>query len=70
MDFKELKKLDIVGLEKEIATSKKELFNLRLSSMTGQVKDVSQFKKLKSRVAQCLTLINQRRDEKGFSTSK
>lgn len=59
MEFAELKKMDIASLNNEVNSLRKELFNLRLSSMAGQVKDVSQFKKLRVKIAQCLTLIQQ-----------
>lgn len=59
MDFTEMKKMDAASLQTEVNSLKKELFNLRLTAMAGQVKDVSQFRKLRSKIAQCLTLINQ-----------
>lgn len=59
MDFTEMKKMDAVSLHSEVNSLKKELFNLRLTAMAGQVKDISQFRKLRSKIAQCLTLINQ-----------
>lgn len=59
MEFAELKKMDIASLNNEVNSLRKELFNLRLSFMAGQVKDVSQFKKLRVKIAQCLTLIQQ-----------
>jgi ribosomal protein L29 len=59
MDFTEMKKMDAVSLHSEFNSLKKELFNLRLTAMAGQVKDISQFRKLRRKIAQCLTLINQ-----------
>jgi len=58
MNFADLKKLDIASLDKEIFSLKKEVFNLRLSLMAGQIKDISQFRKLRVKIAQCLTLKN------------
>ncbi|MBM3887279.1 50S ribosomal protein L29 [Candidatus Dependentiae bacterium] len=58
MDFTEMKKKDTASLQTEVDSLKKELFNLRLTAMAGQVKDVSQFRKLRHKIAQCLTLIN------------
>lgn len=55
-----IKKMDSVDLVKEIDATKKELFNLRLNMVAGQVKDVSQFKKLKVKVARALTMLNQK----------
>ena len=51
-------KLDSEALNKEIEATRKELFNLRLNMVAGQVKDVSQFKKLKVKVARALTMLN------------
>jgi len=59
MDFTEMKKMDATSLQTEVNSLKKELFNLRLTAMAGQVKDNSQFRKLRCKIAQCLTLINQ-----------
>jgi ribosomal protein L29 len=58
MNFSEMKKMDSASLLVEVASLKKELFNLRLSAMAGQIKDNSQFSKLRAKIAQCLTLIN------------
>lgn len=58
MDKKNLKNLDKESLKLEVNSLKKELFNLKLNSLTGQVKDVSQFKKIKVQVARALTLLN------------
>lgn len=55
----ELKKMDTVGLEKEVESLRKELFNLKLGKIVGQVKDTSQFKKLRVTIAQALTLMTQ-----------
>lgn len=55
----EFKKLDKNALKQEIANTKKELFNLSLSFGSGEVKDYSQFKKLKINMAQCLTFLKQ-----------
>ena len=59
MDFSALKKLDQAALKTEVFSLKKELFNLRLTTLAGQVKDVSQFRKLRVKIAQCLTLSKQ-----------
>ena len=53
-----MKNLDASSLEKEVNLLKKELFNLKLSSMTGQVKDFSQFKKLRINIARAQTYLN------------
>ena len=61
MDKLEMKNLDAGSLEKEIGLLKKELFNLKLSAMTGQVKDISQFKKLRANIARARTYLNEKK---------
>lgn len=50
-----------VELEKELVGLKKEIFNLKINASTIHVKDYSQFKKLRKKVAQALTESNRRR---------
>ena len=59
----EIKKMDIVGLEREIESLRKELFNLKLARIVGQVKDTSQFRKLRVNIAQILTGVKQKKAE-------
>ena len=70
MDKVNLKKLDAVALKNEVVQLKKELFNLRLNMITGQVKDMSQFKKLRVKIAQALTYLKQQEDEKTNLSAK
>jgi large subunit ribosomal protein L29 len=60
MDKKELKSLDTQALKQEVVSLKKELFNLKLNKITGQLKDLSQFKKLRVQIARALTYLNQK----------
>jgi len=60
MDKKELKNLDTEALKQEVVSLKKELFNLKLNKITGQLKDLSQFKKLRVQIARALTYLNQK----------
>ena len=55
----ELKKLDVASLKNEAMNLRKELFNLKLGLLTGQVKDTSQFRKLRIAIAQALTIARQ-----------
>ncbi len=55
----ELKKLDTDSLKQELNNMRKELFNLRLSFRSGEVKDYSQFKKVKTNIARCFTFLKQ-----------
>ena len=42
----------------KVASYKRELFSLRVNSMTAHIKDYSQFKKLRKSVARALTCLN------------
>ncbi|MBY0354051.1 50S ribosomal protein L29 [Candidatus Babeliales bacterium] len=55
----EIKNLDGISLRKEIDGWKKELLNLKLNKMSGQIKDFTQFKKLRANVARALSHLNQ-----------
>lgn len=56
---KDLKTLDVVALKQEVDSLRKELFNLKLNKITGQVKDYTQYGKLKTQIARALTYITQ-----------
>ncbi len=60
MSKTELSSMNKESLKKEVSQLKKEFFNLRLNISTMHVKDYSQFKKLRRRLAQTLTLLNQK----------
>lgn len=60
-NFQDLKELDKNKIEDEIINSKKELFNLRLQRATRQSFKSHNFKHLKHKVAQLLTLETQRK---------
>jgi len=64
MEKKDLKKLDVAALKQEVESLKKELFNLNLSKITGQVKDISQFGKLRVQIARALTFLKQQDSQK------
>lgn len=44
--------------EKELNSIRRELLSLRIKKARGDLKDTSQFKKLKKRVAKILTSVN------------
>ncbi len=66
MTLDDLKKMDAAALKNEVASLRKELFNLKLGMITGQVKDTSQFKMLRVSIAQALTLVNQQARSAGI----
>ena len=57
----DLKNLDVSMLELEAKSLRQELFNLKLSKLTGQVKDTSQYKKLRIAVARVNTVLTMKR---------
>jgi ribosomal protein L29 len=63
MDNKDLKNLDIKSLKGEIDSLRKELFDLKLNASSGQLKDSSQFRKIRVSIAQALTYLRQKEKE-------
>lgn len=59
--LKEIRNLDVSELELTVKNLKQDLFNLKLSKLTGQLKDTSQFNKLRIAVAQTLTVLNSKK---------
>lgn len=57
--FTDIKNLEKLVLEKELTTSKKMLFELRLKKATRQSFKPHLFKSLKKKIAQILTLQSQ-----------
>ena len=62
MTINDLMKLDVSALEQETTSLKQALFNLKLSKLTGQVKDTSQYKKLRAAIARTLTVLRTKQD--------
>ena len=56
-----LKKLDAAQLEQEIERLRREVFTLKLASVTAPPKDVSQQRKLRKDLARALTFARQKR---------
>ena len=61
MEKIDLKSMDATALNAEVIQLKKELFNIRMGMMTAQVKDTSHVGKVKVRIAQALTYLNQKK---------
>lgn len=53
-----IKKKNEAELKIDVLALKKEYFNLKISAGTGQVSDNSQFRKIRVKIAQALTLLN------------
>ncbi|MBD3272890.1 50S ribosomal protein L29 [Candidatus Dependentiae bacterium] len=60
MKKEDLKKLSESELQKELKQLRKELFDLKLSLDSGEVKDFSQFGKIRKNIARCLTFLKQK----------
>ncbi|KKP22995.1 MAG: 50S ribosomal protein L29 [candidate division TM6 bacterium GW2011_GWF2_28_16] len=60
MKKEDLKKLSETEINKELKQLKKEIFDLRLSLDGGEVKDYSQFGKIRKNIARCLTFLRQK----------
>lgn len=63
-DFQALKGFDSTQIQQMIIESKKELFNLRLQKATRQSFKPHNFKHLKMKIAQLMTLESQREQNK------
>lgn len=61
-NFQALKELDDNQIKELVISSKKELFNLRLQKATRQSFKPHDFKNLKRKVAQLMTLESQRKE--------
>ncbi|MBU4270039.1 50S ribosomal protein L29 [Candidatus Dependentiae bacterium] len=60
MNKEDLKKLSESELNKELMQLKKELFDLKFGLENGEVKDLSQFGKIRKDTARCLTFLKQK----------
>ncbi len=63
MKTEEIKNLDTASLQNELMMMKKELFNLKLNRGSGQVKDLSQIRKLRANIARVLTFLSQKKEQ-------
>ena len=61
MKVKELRELSEQELEKSLADSRQELFNLRCQARLGQIEKRSNIRKVKKSIARAMTLINEKR---------
>ncbi len=58
--IQQMVQMEVAALETEIDSLRKELFNLKVTAASGQVKDYSQFKKLRRDIARGLTVLKNR----------
>ena len=55
----ELRELDIEELESRLSEAKRELFNLRFQSVTGQLDNVSRIRQVRREVARIKTILRE-----------
>jgi len=56
----EIREWDTEKIHKEIASYKKELFDLRFQQATGQLENTARIKKVKKAIARMKTVLNER----------
>lgn len=56
----DFRKKSVNELRKQLAEARKELAELQISSSIGRLKDYSQVRKTKKRIARLLTVINEK----------
>lgn len=65
MKTAEVRELDVPELEKRIADTRRELFNLRFQHATGQLENTGQLKDVRRNIARLLTVLNQKQESAG-----
>ncbi len=63
MKATEVRELDVEELERRIAQTRRELFNLRFQHATGQLENTGQLKEVRKNIARLLTVLNQKQRE-------
>ena len=63
MKVAEVRELDIEELEQRLATTRRELFNLRFQHATGQLENTGQLKEVRKIIARILTVLNHKQQE-------
>jgi large subunit ribosomal protein L29 len=61
----EVRELDVSEIEKRIADTRRELFNLRFQHATGQLENTGQLKEVRRNIARLLTVLNQKQESAG-----
>ena len=63
MNVAEVRELDVEELERRVAQTRRELFNLRFQHATGQLENTGQLKEVRKNIARLLTVLNQKQRE-------
>lgn len=59
----EVRELDVEELQRRVAETRRELFNLRFQHATGQLENTGQLKEVRRNIARLLTVLNQKQRE-------
>ncbi|MDQ4126831.1 MAG: 50S ribosomal protein L29 [Actinomycetota bacterium] len=65
MKVAEVRELDVEELERRLADTRRELFNLRFQHATGQLENTGQIRQVRKNIARILTVLNQKQQERG-----
>jgi large subunit ribosomal protein L29 len=63
MKAAEARELDVEELERRVAETRRELFNLRFQHATGQLENTGQLKEVRRNIARLLSVLNQKQRE-------
>ncbi len=63
MKVAEVRELDVDELERRVAQTRRELFNLRFQHATGQLENTGQLKEVRRNIARLLTVLNKKQRE-------
>ena len=63
MKATEARELDVEELERRVAETRRELFNLRFQHATGQLENTGQLKEVRRNIARLLTVLKQKQRE-------
>ena len=64
MKVAEVRELGVEELERRVAETRRELFNLRFQHATGQLENTGQLKEVKRNIARLLTVLKSKQREK------
>ncbi len=63
MKVAEVRELGVDELERRVAETRRELFNLRFQHATGQLENTEQLQEVRRNIARLLTVLNQKQRE-------
>ena len=63
MKVAEVRELGVEEIERRVAETRRELFNLRFQHATGQLENTGQLKEVRKNIARLLTVLHQKQRE-------